>query len=181
MSSDALRIEARARQGQLRCALCHDGLAADAGRTCPACGTTTHAGCADEARGCPTLGCRQRRGPLTARRSDPGAVAAVVAFAALVVPLAGAVGLVLGSLYLGRLVQDVLEDAVCVLTTLGITGAFAGGLAGLVVRAASRRGAAAAWIVAGLLVACPVVGGMALGVFVAVRDRSHDSTGGPFR
>lgn len=45
----------------LRCALCHEELAIEQGRACADCRTVTHGPCADEARACPTLGCRRAR------------------------------------------------------------------------------------------------------------------------
>lgn len=56
MTRCAVRIEG-ARQAT-RCALCHDDLTPGAAQGCPVCGTATHAECAAEAGGCPTLGCR---------------------------------------------------------------------------------------------------------------------------
>jgi hypothetical protein len=53
-------LHVSARDGEARCAYCHDPLAsADVGVTCPGCATRLHDDCVVAAR-CPTLGCEHR-------------------------------------------------------------------------------------------------------------------------
>lgn len=52
-----LRVSERAREGDGRCAYCHDALDAEAAATCGDCGVGMHADCADALGRCPTVGC----------------------------------------------------------------------------------------------------------------------------
>lgn len=182
--STAPRIEFEQRpDSPLRCALCHDGLEPDTAWTCPGCATVTHVACADDARGCPTLGCRPRRQPRAV--IDPTWPFDLRPFAAvglLILPMSAVVGLVAGCLFTGSSIEEGLFDGSCIVITCTVGGGVAGGLCGLVQREATRVGARAAGrLVVGFLLACACVGGALLGFSLTSRDRSLDNTDGPFR
>lgn len=62
-------LELTSRPSPVRCAVCHDELAA-APVPCDGCGTALHAECKAAVHGCPTIGCRNRLAPVVEAVED---------------------------------------------------------------------------------------------------------------